>query len=224
MTLLLIAFLFAALEWLAEHKKNQRGIYLTKPTMMVSLIAWVLVSGDLLAEGSVFPRLWFVIGLVFCLGGDVFLMLPERFFLPGLVSFLLGHVFYILAFGPLLPPQGSFWPGLAVVGFLLVLGVIIYRKLDRGMTASGNERMRIPVLAYSVVISLMLYAALTRGLGGRWNTTSAIWVGVGAALFYLSDILNAWRRFVGDFSNARLVIMMTYHLGQIGLALGVVLR
>jgi alkenylglycerophosphocholine hydrolase len=36
-----------------------------------------------------------LIGLVFCLGGDVFLALPrEKMFLFGLVSFLLGHVFH----------------------------------------------------------------------------------------------------------------------------------
>jgi alkenylglycerophosphocholine hydrolase len=36
-----------------------------------------------------------LIGLVFRLGGDVFLALPrEKMFLFGLVSFLLGHVFH----------------------------------------------------------------------------------------------------------------------------------
>ena len=40
-----------------------------------------------------------LIGLIFCLGGDVFLALPqERAFLLGLVSFLLGHVFYVICF------------------------------------------------------------------------------------------------------------------------------
>jgi uncharacterized membrane protein YhhN len=38
-------------------------------------------------------------GLIFCLGGDVFLALPrQKMFLCGLVSFLLGHLFYVAAF------------------------------------------------------------------------------------------------------------------------------
>ncbi len=224
MTLLLVVFILAALEWVAEYKENQRGIYLTKPAMMVALIAWTLTYSGVLTGESVFPLMWFVIGLVFCLAGDVFLMLPERFFLPGLVAFLLGHVSYIIGFGCVLPPQGAYLPGAAIAFLLTVLGVGIYRKLSLGMSASGNERMRGPVLLYSIVISLMLYSALTRGLGGAWGTASAIWVGAGAALFYLSDILNAWRRFVGPFPNARVMVMMTYHLGQIGLAVGAVLR
>ena len=222
MVLLVIVFILAALEWVAEHKKIQWAIYFTKPAMMVALIAWALTYSQVLASESMFPFLWFfMIGLVFCLAGDVFLMLPERFFLPGLLAFLGGHVFYIIGFGPILPPPGAYLPAAAVALLLIVLGAVIYRKLSQGMSASGNERMRGPVLLYSMVISLMLYAALTRGLGGAWDPTSALWVGVGVALFCLSDILNAWRRFVGHFPNARVMIMMTYHLGQIGLAVGV---
>jgi uncharacterized membrane protein YhhN len=37
-----------------------------------------------------------LIGMLFCLGGDVFLALPHpKMFLYGLVSFLLGHLFYV---------------------------------------------------------------------------------------------------------------------------------
>lgn len=223
MTLLIIVFLFAILEWVSEQKELRWGIHITKPAMMVALIAWVLTYSGMLASESVFPLLWFVIGLVFCLAGDVFLMLAERFFLPGLVAFLVGHVFYIIGFGPILPPHGAYLPAAAIALLIVIVVIIIARKLFQGMNTSGNERMRLPVLAYSVIISIMLYSALTRWLGGAWTTTSAIWVGVGASLFYLSDILNAWRRFVGDFPNARIMVMITYHLGQIALAVGAVL-
>ena len=40
-----------------------------------------------------------LLGLICCLGGDVFLALPqEKMFRLGLVSFLLGHLFYVAAF------------------------------------------------------------------------------------------------------------------------------
>ena len=224
MIILLLVFIIAAIEWISEHKKIQWGIYITKPALMVTLIAWVLTYSQLLSRENEFPLMWFVIGLAFCLAGDVFLMWPDHLFLPGLVAFLLGHILYIIGFWPILPPEGTYLPAAVIALLLIVLGAIIYRKLSQGMSASGNERMRWPVLLYSIVISLMLYAALTRGLREMWTTTSAIWVGVGAALFYLSDILNAWRRFVAEFPNARLMIIMTYHLGQIALAVGMVLH
>jgi len=216
--------MFAVLEWVSEYKDMRWGICLAKPAMMAALIAWVLTYSHLLTSGSVFPRLWFVIGLVFCLAGDVFLLWTDQLFLPGLVSFLLGHIFYIISFRPIIPPQGAYLPATAIALLLIVPGIIVYRKLYRGMKTSGKEKMRAPVLIYSVIITIMLYSALTRGLGGAWIATSAICVGAGAALFYLSDILNAWKRFVGDFPNARLMIMMTYQLGQIALAVGMVLH
>jgi uncharacterized membrane protein YhhN len=42
---------------------------------------------------------------------------------------------------------------------------------------------------------------------------------VGALLFYASDACIGWSRFVREFPRHRLVIMITYHLGQIGLVL-----
>ncbi|MEJ2025700.1 MAG: lysoplasmalogenase family protein, partial [Deltaproteobacteria bacterium] len=40
-----------------------------------------------------------LLGLIFCLGGDVCLALPQpRMFLTGLISFLIGHIFYAIGF------------------------------------------------------------------------------------------------------------------------------
>jgi uncharacterized membrane protein YhhN len=39
----------------------------------------------------------------------------------------------------------------------------------------------------------------------------------GAVLFAASDSMIAWDRFVGEFSGASVLIMITYHLGQAGL-------
>ena len=56
------------------------------------------------------------------------------------------------------------------------------------------------------------------------QTVSSYWIAgiVGALLFYLSDTLIAWNGFVKPFRNANLAIMVTYHLGQIGLVLALV--
>ena len=153
MIILVLALLFAILEWVAEVRSNQMGIFWTKPTMMILLITWVVVSGDPLS----LPFGWFVIGLIFCLGGDIFLMLPaERFFLPGLISFLLGHIAYILGFGQVIPALESITSGVALAFMLFIISGLIYRKLAQGMQASGNRHMQIPVAIYALVISIML--------------------------------------------------------------------
>jgi uncharacterized membrane protein YhhN len=45
---------------------------------------------------------------------------------------------------------------------------------------------------------------------------------LGASLFYASDALIAWNRFVRETPHARLTVMVTYHLGQVGLVLSLV--
>ena len=45
---------------------------------------------------------------------------------------------------------------------------------------------------------------------------------VGAGLFYVSDALIAWNRFVAETRHGRVAIMVTYHLAQMGLVLSLV--
>ena len=67
-----------------------------------------------------------------------------------------------------------------------------------------------PVVVYMVVISAMVVAA--------FGSTIAVAV-AGALLFYASDATLAWNRFVQPFRWGNLAVMVTYHLGQAGLAL-----
>ena len=57
-----------------------------------------------------------------------------------------------------------------------------------------------------------------------WLFTPSLWVSAGALLFYVSDIMNAWTRFVAPISNDRFKIMTTYHLGQIAISVGATLH
>jgi len=220
MIILFLSFVFAVLEWTAEFKKNKKAIYWTKPTMMILLIIWVFSFSQIVS----FPLMWYIIALIFCLGGDVFLMLPPRFFLPGLISFLVGHIFYIVGFGNFIPESDAFVPALVIISLLVVAFIFVYQKLSQGMQASGKSNMRVPVAIYAVVISIMLYAALMTIFNLTWQPSHAGLVSSGALLFFVSDILNAWTRFVSPFPNDRLYTMITYHLGQIGLAVGATLH
>ena len=221
--LVIAALIFAALEWYFEIKKNLWGIYLTKPTVMVLLIVFVWFYADVpvLVFGlNTSAIIWFILGLLFCLGGDIFLMLPERFFLPGLILFLLGHIFYIAGFGMPIPPEGSEIIALLIAVILIVVSGWVYVMLANGMQSSGKDRMRIPVLIYTIVISLMLFSALMTLFREEWMLLPSILVSVGALLFLVSDIMNAWVRFVHPISNQRLWVMSTYHFAQIGIAVG----
>jgi hypothetical protein len=45
---------------------------------------------------------------------------------------------------------------------------------------------------------------------------------LGAGSFYVSDGLIAWNRFLRETAHARLVIMVTYDMAEVGLVLSLV--
>ncbi len=151
---------------------------------------------------------WLVVAFALCLAGDVFLLLPEGFFLLGLASFLLGHVAFIVVF--LLAGTTSWWAFAAVAGAAGLRATVGGRILD-----ATSDRMRRPVLAYLLVISLMAIAA--------WATGEP-WLMAGAALFVASDTMLGWNRFVAARRWMGLAVIVTYHLAQVSFAVWAVTR
>jgi uncharacterized membrane protein YhhN len=80
----------------------------------------------------------------------------------------------------------------------------------------------IPVIAYGTIISLMLYAAMSTIYDPAWKTSAAFFVSLGAFLFYASDVILAWDRFVSPVRNGRVWNTALYYLGQIGLIAGAI--
>ena len=153
-------------------------------------------------------------GFVFCLGGDVFLALPQKkMFLMGLISFLTGHVFYVIAFLKI----GGVNSYAAVGAFLTIgtsIGVYTWLKPHLGT-------MKIPVIFYIIVISCMLCGAWavfgkeTLAGQGRWLVL------IGALSFYVSDLFVARNQFLKDAFLNRLLGLPLYYAGQFMLAFSV---
>jgi uncharacterized membrane protein YhhN len=202
-TVLVVATLaVAAADWWAVATDRRPVEYVLKPLTMVALIGAALALDPV----SDTARLFMVAGLVCSLAGDVFLMLHERFFLGGLVSFLLGHVMYVVAL-----LQLGIEPPMLFVGVVLVLvaSALVGSRVVRG-SGETDQRLPVPVAVYLAVISLMVVSALG---------TLIPFAIAGALLFYVSDAVLGWNRFVSPIPNGRLIIMTTYHLGQVGLVL-----
>jgi uncharacterized membrane protein YhhN len=58
----------------------------------------------------------------------------------------------------------------------------------------------------------------------EWNAIAALLAALGAFLFYFSDVILAWNKFVMPIKNGRIINMVTYHLGQIALIAGVLIQ
>jgi uncharacterized membrane protein YhhN len=213
--LIVFAFVAAIVNEIAEYKGKRTVVYFAKPAVMIFLLAWLYFYAGLDS-----PLLYFALGILFSLGGDVFLMLPnmDRGFLFGLVSFLLAHVLYTVGLNYVIPPLNVFGIFLAISIALFVAQ--IYRRLAAGLHAKGLDRLRIPVLVYSIVISLMWLSALQTIFDVYWKSNASLLVSIGATLFVASDIVLAWFRFVGPIKHGRMINLSCYHLGQILLIVG----
>jgi uncharacterized membrane protein YhhN len=212
----ILAFIFASLEALAVLKSLQRWEYVAKPAVMASLFIWLYASTGL--QGK---PLWFGLGILFSLVGDVLLTTSsERMFLFGLIAFLFAHISYITGFADALGTL-SIWSLLMLV--LITVSLIrLIQRITSAMRAQGQNRLIYPVIVYGSVISLMLYAAMSTIYDLSWKTSAAFFVSVGAFLFWSSDLILAWNKFVSPINNGRTFNMVTYYLGQIGVIAGVI--
>jgi uncharacterized membrane protein YhhN len=143
-------------------------------------------------------------------------------FIFGLLAFLLGHICYVVALNNQAPFM-NLW-GIFVILALAVYMLWLYPNLAGSLKAKGKSSLKIPVLVYSLVISLMVFSAIMTWARPGWPDLAALTVSLGAVLFYISDSILAWDRFVNPLSHARLKVMATYHLGQIGIILGAMLQ
>ena len=193
-----------------ENKESLFGKILTKTPLSVLFIVVAVIQPH--PHGLFY--IFILLGLIFCLGGDVFLAIPsEKTFLFGLVSFLLGHVFYIIAFVCI--SQIVAW---ADYGALVVLGVsaVVYLYLRPHL-----GKMVWSVLAYVVVISLMVIGAWAVFNNPNLPQSGRNMVLAGAILFYLSDLFVARDRFLKRDPANRFIGLPMYYDGQYLLAFSV---
>ncbi|MCL4271221.1 MAG: hypothetical protein KJZ72_16815 [Anaerolineales bacterium] len=218
MIYLIAALLFAALESLALWKNWKPLEYLAKPAVMIILFIWLFTSVGL--SGALF---WFGAGILLSLLGDVFLMFSlDRFFLAGLAAFLFAHLAYLVGFNTPLP-------GISAWGLILAVmvgwgGMRVINRILSSLTGQVQSRLRIPIIIYSMVISLMLLSAMLKLTDLTWSAGASLLVGVGALFFYLSDIVLAWNKFVSPIRNGRIYNIAMYHIGQIAIIAGVILQ
>ena len=203
--LLSLTAVVAVADWLAVSNNYRVAEYILKPLVMVFLIAVALS----LNPSSDFARVMLIIGLVLSMVGDVCLMLPKDMFVAGLGAFLVAHVFYVAALLALGITFGGFLFGVIL---MTVVVVVIGRKIVQG-AALADKALAGPVAAYMAVISLMVASAIGTG---------QFFAIAGALLFAASDSVLGWTRFLKDFPRSRMIVMVTYHLGQAGLVLALV--
>ncbi len=185
----------------------QTAHLVSKPLIVISLMGYYYFQSP--------TRLYLFLGaLLFCWLGDVLLLFQSEndlFFIGGLVAFLIGHLLYIFCYKQLRHADASrellgtqkvrFSIPIVLAGSGLV--VVLYPSL-------GD--LRIPVMVYALVLSIMVLNALFRF--GRTTTKSFAFIFLGAISFMISDSVLAINKFLHAFEGAGVLIMFTYCLAQ----------
>jgi uncharacterized membrane protein YhhN len=191
--------------------KNQRQVYIFKPASTLLVMAVALLS-LLEPEQNLTYTLGLMIGLFLSFGGDVALMFQDsrKAFMLGLIFFLFVHIAYSVAFTLL----GRFtaWDFFPIV-LLTAAGIGFYVLIRPKL-----GKMRGPVIAYIVVISVMVSRAASTLNSPVLTIIQALMIVTGAVLFYLSDVILAVNRFWKPWKYDRISLAF-YYSGQLLVAL-----
>jgi uncharacterized membrane protein YhhN len=196
----------AVVDWWAVATGRRSIEVVAKPATAAVLVILAATAGDV--DGGV--RAALVVAAVFGLAGDVALLGGgEAAFLSGLGSFAAGHLAYSVA----AVAGGVSWVrALAAVPFLAVLlGWRFAGETVPGARRAGGAVLAGAVVGYAAVISAMV---LTATGSGSWLAAA------GAALFAVSDWVLGLDRFARPWRHARIANIVTYHVGQTLLILG----
>lgn len=149
-------------------------------------------------------------GLALSWFGDMFLIGKEQvYFLLGLCAFLLAHIAYIVAF-VVQGVNGRWILSAALPVAAAAVAVSVW------LTPHLQPELVIPVRIYTIVISLMLVAAIgTRGRGATFLIVA------GGLMFFLSDLSVAALRIVQTAFPTYAWGLPLYYAGQLCLAVSV---
>ncbi len=195
----------AVADWIAVGWAIHWLEYVSKPGFMLGLI---LVAVALRPASSA-ERVFFIVALAMGLVSDVFLMLPRDMFLAGLVAALVEHVAYISGFRT----RDLHLVLLIVAAVIAVASVAVFLPPIYRAVQAASRSLVLPVLVYVAVFVVMVASA-----GG----TGSIIALAGALLFFYSDAVLAWNRFVRPLPFGRIVNIVPYHLGEALLVISLV--
>jgi uncharacterized membrane protein YhhN len=187
----------ALADWAAVWMSLRRLEYVVKPAVMLGLIAVALT----LRPANETERAFFIAALALGLLSDVFLMLPRDMFLAGLVAALVEHLAYIAGFRTRQLDLGP----LAVATLIALVSVAVFLPPIYRALRAAHPGLVWPVFAYVAVFVLMVACA-----GGTGSLVAL----AGALLFFYSDAILAWNRFVRPLPMGRIVNIVPYHLGE----------
>jgi uncharacterized membrane protein YhhN len=193
-----------------EKKKNRLPLLTVKSILSLLFVMTVLLQPHPIQA----YYYYLLVGLIFCLIGDVCLALPqEKAFREGLIAFLVGHIFYIFSFSSLTQIYHWISAGLFII---FGLSALIFLWLRPHL-----KPMLIPVLLYILVITVMASGAWAVSWKSSFPISGRALILAGSLCFYVSDVFVARDKFIKEEYTNRLLGLPLYYAGQFSLAFSI---
>lgn len=174
--------------------------YIWKPGTMVLIILLAMTESGL---SSAFSYL-VLFALLFSLFGDVFL-LREEWFVHGLASFLIAHILYSIGFVVAFDLRFTFTTSSLLI-ILMMIAILFFLILQPNVRKNGGRVLLLAVAGYITVITTMVGLSIMTGVSIL--ITASI-------LFFISDAVLAFNKFVKRFQLADYMVMSTYFTAQL---------
>lgn len=190
----IIAAISAGITIYSKYSNNRIALYISKPLTTILILTLSIIFSRVSFQNN--NELIFI-GLVFCLFGDIFLMLHHKF-LQGLISFLIAHILFLIFF---------FLKSETLNYYLLIpiflIGLTIFSFLFKKL-----GKMKIPVFIYLTIILLMAWCGISFYLTS--HSFGAKIIAIAVILFVFSDANIAFNKFNKPYKLAELLILSTY--------------
>jgi len=200
--------LFSLINWVSAWQLRMIPYYITKPLVILGLILYLVLSVPITPA-----RLPFLLGLLFSLLGDIFLI-PKgtRWFLAGMGAFSITQVMYIWGFNI----SKASLPVLVVgVAAFLASAFLIHLVVNRFSESSSVNKAILPFLkSYGALVLAMTISAMLCLARPAWSERAAVMAGIGGILFFLSDGMIGLDKLDRRLPKYRFWVIFTYHLAQ----------
>lgn len=196
--------------WLPEAENPSILAAVIKILPILCLCGFVIMQGVSLSANHDYNRR-ILLGLIFSLFGDIFIVWEHSHFNFGVVSFGVAHLLYATAFG--------FEP----INLIVFLALLIPSVHTYCLYLPNLEGFLIGAIGgYMLMITIMIWRAITglqvslRGQTWQWTKLSSC---IGAVSFGISDLILGVDKFYLPIPFARVIVMITYYGAQLGIAL-----
>lgn len=199
-----------------DYRWQKKYFFITKMVASLLFVA-IAVSAFLILMPTADYAMWMIAALTLGMVGDGLLVFKSnhKFFMLGLAAFLVGQIFYGVTFARYV---GFMWVDVIIYVALVAAALFVYTKVNLKL-----GRMKIPVLAYALIIAFMFVMAISSLYKYGFNNLTSAMITIGATAFLASDIALAFVVFhEKPHRSIRAINLVLYYSAQMILALTLV--